>query len=63
MTISLENADPELPSTELKVFLIEGNESRCYLELDGNPVGLAELSKAEKTAENLLNVINNRELS
>ncbi len=60
--INIKNMDKKAPETELKVFKLKGNSARCYLELDGNPVGTCDMAKAEKLATNILNLIKNKEL-
>ncbi len=51
--------DPEL---NLTIFKIKGNDSRYYIELDGNPIGLCKKDFADAIVGNIERLINNKEI-
>ena len=51
--------DPEL---NLTIFKLKDNDSRYYIELDGNPIGLCKKDFADMVVNNLEKLINNKDI-
>ncbi len=59
--IKVKNVDAEVGETEVAVYKLADNESRYYIELNGNPAGFCQKAEADSVANNITKLIKNKE--